>query len=447
MRADVTFKVQSSKGDAAASSSFLLRALGFLAVCLLLTASSHAAEPTPPPLPPSPLKVTVAPADAYPRVKSKYAGFDVDPVTQAVRAASREEESILFPRCGGPLEFQFTVTANGADRTVKFTGAITDYLGTELQKVAADVTAKDGTTATKNISVTPTEKHFGPFYLNGTWTEAGGTNKGEFSLAAGKANWRLVIEDFESVKYPEPGAPLENSATAKHRGQRGLIVRWPADATPAPAPAPGKKPALNNRSLPLDIVLAARPVKLGLWVKSAADAQLTVRLRDPGVDAQQRNNPDTWTVGPVEVPAGDWRYVEIPMPGFSRPQSLRKSANEPNGIVDYPLTLQSLELSAPPGSELFLDDLELWTQGERDGSLQVRAATDKPVGLLYRNDTLNLVLANAWLWGGPAKLAGTAALEDINGGKFPLPSPNATVDPGGEFVLAAPLTKDRKSVV
>ncbi|GDY20764.1 hypothetical protein LBMAG56_21100 [Verrucomicrobiota bacterium] len=407
---------------------------------LLFVSLLRAAEPTPPPLPPAPLKVTVAPADAYPRVKSKYAGFDVDPVTQAVRAASREEEAVLFPRCGGPLEFQFTVTANGADRTVKFTGAITDYFGAELQKVAANVTAKDGATATKNISVTPTEKHFGPFYLNGTWVEVGGANKGEFSLTAGQANWRLVIEDFESVKYPEPGAPLENSPAAKHRGQRGLIVRWPAEATPPPTPAPGKKPTLSNRSLPLDIVLAARPVKLGLWVKSAADAQITARLRDPGVDAQQRNNPDTWTVGPVEVPAGDWRYVEIPMPGFSRPQSLRKSANEPNGIVDYPLTLQSLELSAAPGSELFLDDLELWTQGERDGSLQVRAATDKPVGLLYRNDTLNLVLANAWLWGGPVKLAGTAALEDINGGKFPLPSPNATIDPGGEFVLAAPLT-------
>src|SRR6185503_16018872 len=81
-----------------------LRALGFLAVCILLAASSRAAEPVP--LPPAPLTVVAAPAGAYPRVKSKYSGFDVDPVTQAVRAASREEEAVLFPRCGGLLEFQ-----------------------------------------------------------------------------------------------------------------------------------------------------------------------------------------------------------------------------------------------------------------------------------------------------------------------------------------------------
>ena len=363
----------------------------------------------------------------------------MNPVTQAVRAVSRDEEAALFPRCGGPLEFKLTATAHGADRTARVTGTIIDYFGTELQKIALEIAVKSGTNDTRTVSVTPTEKHFGPFHFTGAWTEVGGTNRGEFSVAAGQANWHLVIEDFESVKYPEPGAPLENSALAKHRGQRGLIVRLPAPAAAAPAPAPGKKPAPNTRSLPLDLILAARPVKLGLWVKTPADAQITARLRDPGVDAQQRNNPDTWAVGPVEVPAGDWQYVELPMPGFSRPHALRKSANEPNGVVDYPLTLQSLEFSAAPGTEIFLDDLELWTQGEREGSLQLRAAGDKPVGLLYRNDTLNLVLANAWLWGAPAKLSGAAALEDIYGNPTPLPSVNATIEPGGEHVLAAPL--------
>ena len=71
--------------------------------------------------------------------------------------------------------------------------------------------------------------------------------------------------------------------------------------------------------LPLNIELPGRPVKIGFWAKAAGPVDVTMQFRDPGVEIRQSRFYDTWDVGPVTIEAGDWRYVEIPMPGYGRP--------------------------------------------------------------------------------------------------------------------------------
>ena len=56
-----------------------------------------------------------------------------------------------------------------------------------------------------------------------------------------------------------------------------------------------------------------------------------------------------------------------------------------------------------------IDDIAALSQGEREASLFVRAVSTKPTGLLYRNDSLNLAIANAWLWGKPVAVDFSAA--------------------------------------
>ena len=338
---------------------------------------------------------------------------------------TRKGETSTFPAAGKPIEFKLSAAAFGADKTFHFEASVRDYLGAELPKISVDVPVKAGENAAQSVSVNPTEKHFGPFYVNGTWSEVNGTAKDSFALTFAQANWHLVLEDFEQVRYPDPGGALENSALAKHRGDMGLIVR----------------PNGAKQNVPLGITLGARPSKIGLWMKSAAPVKASMRVRDPGINHMGSMRYDTWVVGPVDIPAGDWQYVEIPMPDYSAPKALRKSYCEPNGVVDYPLTLEELEFSGPAANDIFIDDLELWSQGEQIGSTFIRAASSKASSLLYRNDSVNVVVANPWLWGQPLNATFAAALMDVSGRAWPLvkEGTSATVPPGGEIVQACPV--------
>lgn len=412
---------------------------GCLLICALaaVVSAKPPAEPAPAP---AAVVVTAGPADVYPRVRSAFSGVDINFKTQQYAAVRRDEEAAILPDVGSELQFKLAVkSGDNADHTIRATGAIIDYMGAEIQKVSAQIQVKAGETAQQVFTIKPTEDQAGPFYLVGTWDEANGKNKGEFSGAAGQPNLKLVVEDFELVRYPARGGPLENSPLAKRRGEMGLLVRLqkPPEPVLLPGQRPPSKPLTPVTILPLNIELPGRPVKLGFWAKSDGPVGVTMQVRDPGVEVRQSRFYDTWDVGPVTIEAGDWHYVEIPMPGYGRPFAKRNPHREPNGIVDYPLTLIQLQFTSEVETQVMIDDIAALSQGEKEASLFVRAVSTKPTGLLYRNDSLNLAIANAWLWGKPVDVDFSAALLDINGKKWPLKSGKASVAPGAEQVQAA----------
>jgi hypothetical protein len=415
---------------------------GLLAACLLARIGVAAPKKpaAPPPAAPQAIEVTAGPADTYARVPSLFSGMDVNFKTQQYVGVRREEQAAILPDIGNDLQFKLAVKAtDNADHTIHAVGAIIDYQGVEIQKLAVDMAVKAGETAQQVFTIKPTEDHPGPFYLAGTWEETNGKNKGTFSGSAGQSNWKLIIEDFELVRYPKPGGPLENSPAAARRGDLGLIVRL--QNPPAPVLLPGQRPPAKPPTpvviLPLGIDLPGRPVKIGFWAKAAGPVDVSMQIRDPGVEVRQSRFYDTWDVGPVKIEPGDWHYVEIPMPGYGRPFAQRNPHRESNGVVDYPLSLMHLQFTSETETQLMVDDLTCHSQGEKDGSLFVRAVSTKPTGLLYRNDSLNLAIANAWLWGKPAEVDFTAALKDINGINHPLKTGKTSVAPGDERVMKA----------
>jgi hypothetical protein len=362
---------------------------------------------------------SVAFGESCPRIPFSFSGWRIHTGGGLEGVNNRKGETYIFPAAGKPIELKLAAGAFGSDKSVHFEATVRDYFGVELPKISADLAVKSGDSAAQSISINPSDKHAGPFYLSGTWSEVNGTNKETFSLTFAQANWHLVLEDFEQVRYPDPGGALENSAQAKHRGDIGLIVR----------------PNGAKQSVPLSLTLGARPSKIGMWVKSAAAAKASLRVRDPGINHMGGMRYDAWTVGPVEISAGDWQYVEIPMPDYSAAKAQRKSYCEPNGVVDYPLTLEEIEFAGPAGNDIFVDDVELWSQGEQVDSTFIRATSSKASSLLYRTDSVNVTFANAWLWGEPLKATCAAALMDVSGHAWPLIKEGTAIEipPGAEL--------------
>ena len=385
------------------------------------------------------LEVSVGFADTYAQVPFHFQGVKTDPETRKLIDWRDEARGVarVFPACGAELQFKLAAASFGKDREVRVSGKVTDYYGKEVRSVSVELQARDGVPESRLLRVSPPEEHEGPYYFRGEWSEVGGEGKGSFSLAAGQANRRCVVGDFELVRYPKSGGPLESSPQARHRGNMGLIARLIEHH-----PGPGRKPTDPQRrslDVPLGLQLPERPVKVGIWFKPSAEVQVTLRLRDPGVEINQGERPDFWAVGPISVPAGEWRYVEIPMPGFGKPKAEFHPYGEANGIIDYPLTIERVEIEGPAGAEVFLDDLEVWTQGARQGSVQFRAAFDKPGQLLYRTDTLKLAVTNQRLWGNPLPIEVTARLEDTGGQTWPLLKTSLDAAPGKECVAPAPV--------
>ncbi len=411
-----------------------------LALCGWLTSAVlSAAEPAAPaPAKPPPFTVTADVAAEYPRVPVQLTGVEVNPKTHEFWRVERKYGAPVLPPCGNPLRFVLSVTANAADTTVHFDGAVTDYRGTVLAKVACDVAAAQGQTASQTVEVKPGPETSGPFYLRAAWRAGAGGEAGTVTAAAGQANWHAVLDDYEEVLYPEPGGVLESSAAARHRGERGLLLRL----------LPGKEPKAQRgeradanadagirQAVPLNLELAGRPVKLGVWMKAAADVTVSLQLHDPGIEVRQSTQLDAWVVGPVPVAAGDWRYVELPMPGYGRPLAERQAYGEPNGVADYPLTAESLVVEGPSGTEVWLDDVDLWTEGEAADALAAHAGFEKPARLLYRDDRFSLVVANRWLWPPAADLSVSLGLRDIRGQTRALYAGKVTVAPGAELVV------------
>ena len=375
------------------------------------------------------LIASVATADIHKEVPFLYTGSKIHPNGIMEGITNRPGSSRVSGSCTAPIELKLTAAAFGKDRTVHVNATVADFNGAALPQINMDLPVKAGESIDKIIQIATTEKHFGPFYITGTWTEANSTNTDVFSEVVGSANWHSVIEDFEEVKYSVPGAALENSPIAKHSGEMGLIVR---PQLQAPSAAPSQT---ATTTIPIGSSLPGRPVKVGMWLKSAQPFQVRMQLRDPGVNHQGAMRYDTWNVGPVEVIAGDWHYVELPMPGYGAPKAQSKSFTETNGTIDYPLTLESISISGEPKIEVMVDDIEIWSQSEQMDSVVLRAYSSKPSGLLYRNDEVCISVANAWLWGKPLAIGYRAKLSDLFGRQYPLvENGNATVEPGGTHV-------------
>ncbi len=373
-------------------------------------------------------------------VPVSYTGSKIKPNSQPEGITARMSTARVFGACPQPLEFKLRAAALGKDRTIHFSGTVTDYRGATLPKLEIDVTAAAGQAAEKVVTLTVTETNAGPFYVTGTWTEVNSDNSDSVFDVIGHANWRMVLEDFEQVKFPDVGGALESSPLAKHSGELGVIVRpQPLKSAPgAPLIPPG---APSQTNIPLSLTLTGRPVKLGLWIKAPVAAQVRMQLRDPGINHMGEIRYDTWTVGPVDVSAGDWRYVELPMPDYSAPEARRSPSPESNGVVDYPLTLDHVTISGPTNAEILVDDIELWSQAEKTDSPIVRTYSNKPSGLLYRNDAIAVVISNAWLWGEALQVQFNAKLENLFGKQLPLISEGtATIPPGSRHVQRASVT-------
>ncbi len=385
--------------------------------------------------PPPPIVVTVLPGENHARVASLFEGIDLDAATQNVKNVRRTEEAYLTGSCADEIVVNASVTANAEDYTVHFEGIITDYEGAEIQKIALDVSAKVGASALAPIAFKPAANHAGPFYLTGKWSEKKGALKGEFALALGQANSKFVVEDFETIQYPDPNGPLTNTADAMHRGEFGLRITLPKTAAPLQNPTEEEKKIgpLARQSIPFNAELPGHPTKIGVWIKTAAPVRVSMKLHDPGIDARQQRWPDNWTVGPIVVTPGDWQYVTLPMPGYGKPKAQLKGHGDANGIVDYPLTLDHLEIAGAPETVVSMDDVEVWTQTNENQSISVRSESTKPLGLLNRNDAIKLVVGNAWLWK-EAQVSFKASLEDISGQNFSFAPGHATLAPGAEHI-------------
>ena len=197
--------------------------VGGVAATILAGAFAARAQDAKPPVPPPPsLLVAADAAEAYPRVPVAYQGIGFDPATLKSWDLRSQYGAALLPQCGADLTFAFRIVTNTMDRTVHVDGTVTDYRGTELQKVAFDIPVKAGETPSRPVTVKPTPAQIGPFYFRGTWKETAGPLQGTFAAEAGQANCRLVVQDYELVQYPQPGEPLESSTAAAHRGSMGL---------------------------------------------------------------------------------------------------------------------------------------------------------------------------------------------------------------------------------
>ena len=430
------------------SSSLMTCTCACALLALLLHGTAVGGENKQPPAPS--LVVEVGPAQSYPAVDTHFTGSRISADGRSAARMERRARSAIFPDPGKPLAFEVSATAHGGDRTVRVTGIVRDFSGKQLAEADCELKVKDGQTAVSKVEFTPTENDRGPFFFVGEWTEVGGEARGAIPagdpervlpVVVAMPNARFVIEDFECVRHAEPGAVVENSSAAKRGGRMGLALRPKVPATgPGSRPKEGEKPVARH-SLPLGRNLPGRPVRIGLWVNTSAPARLTLRLRDPGIDVQQSLRYDRWVVGPIAVAPGGWRYVAFPAPGYGLPEWQRTSKSRlGSGLVDYPLTAEALDVECDPGTTVMIDEVDVFTQMSRDEVIRMRAILDKPNGLLYRNDTIRVALANGWLWGPSQPLDYIASLFDIAGREWPLAKGTIDLPPGGEQVLEAKMT-------
>ena len=395
----------------------------------------HAEEKEPPP--PPPLEVTISASSEYQTVPVHFNGVDIAPDGRSLTAVKRSWQEALLPAPTSTLEIEIKVTAHGAKRSLTVSGKITDYEDKEISAPHSTLTIGPEETGLIKISIQPTEASQGPFLYRGQWQETGGAATGTLEAAFGYPNARLIMEDFEQVRYATPGGTVENSTTAKHGGKQGLVVRpagkaiWSLKIKEGDQELP---PALNH-ILPLNLDAPGRPVRFGIWAKTETETELIFNFRDPGTEFRQGIQFDHWKIGPLKLDPGDWRFIQFPAPGYGRPQANAKTSGEANGIVDYPLTIESIEVVSGEGSSVMLDELEAFTQIEKSEATRMRLVIEKPAGLLYQNDAVRLALSNGWLWGTPTTFTYSTSMVDISGKVIPLSKGSATLIPGNEEIV------------
>ena len=339
---------------------------------------------------------------------------------------------------GQPVLLPISVTATGSDGRVHVTGSVRDAADKQVTAVDLEI-ATDQDKGELQFEIKPDQDAKAPFTFIGTWKNAAGAiARGELPAGGPEKTWpiavaipsaRFPVEDFECVHYPDPNAPLENSASARHTGQMGMIVR-PQVPEKQPAPKEGEQP-VARQSLPVNRQVPGRPVRFGLWAKASAPVRVTLNLRDPGIEVSQSPRYDRWSIGPIEVQPGGWSQLVFPAPGYGPPKWQRTTRGRlGSGFVDYPLTVETIEIESGPGTEVMIDELDVFTQHAREGLVRMAPVLDKPAGLLYRNDVLRLAITSMWLWGKPIKAAYGASLLDIAGKEWPVCSGSIDLAPG-----------------
>ncbi len=409
----------------------------FSKLCLFVTflflPAIHAEEKEPPP----PVEVSISASAEYPTVPVHFNGVDIAPDGRSLKRVKWTWQEPLLPAPANPLTIEIKATAHGAKRNIEVAGKVTDYDGRQIVSSQPAIAIGPEQTGSIRISIQPTEKSQGPFFYRGRWQETGGKAKGTIESAFGYPNARLVMEDFEQFRHARPGGTVENSSAARHSGRQGLIVRPANKAKWVLKEKEGDKepqPAVNH-VLPFNLAAPGRPVRFGIWAKSAADAELSFNFRDPGTEYRQGIQFDRWKIGPLKLEAGSWQHIQFPSPGYGRPKAKAKTSGEANGVVDYPLTFESIEVVCGEGQSVMLDDLEVFTQIEKAKAIRMRLVIEKPTGLLYRNDAVRLALSNGWLWGKPETFSYSASMTDISGKVIPLSRGSAAPGPGSEELV------------
>lgn len=424
--------------------------LSLLMLAGLILAAAHTARAGEAAPEPPALEVRLAAGAAYPAVPARFNGIRVEEGGRASVPVQREFRAPVWGHGVAPVAVEFRALSRGEKRTVRFTGKITDYAGAELAPLDIRVDLEPGQEKVTPIEIQPGKSHQPPFYVRGEWGVVGGPEHGRLELRAGLANQRQNLYGFEEVRYLPGESALEQSPEARKAGRLGLKVTLPEAGQPAQAarkpkgnkkekPPEEGKALVSSVQVPLNLRMPGRAVKLGVQVKADQPVQLTLVLRDPGVEFKQTNAPDLWHVGPLEVAAGDWREIVLPVPDFGPPQAEVVSHGQANGVVDYPLEALHFILQGPPDAEVCIDEVGVWTQASREEALVLRVMSDKPSRLLYTHDTLALAVGYGWLDGLPAEANIRALLEDHAGARITLFEGRQSIPSGGEWYAELPI--------
>ena len=355
--------------------------------------------------------LTAEPAPGRQKVRVSFTGVKIFDEGRSYRNVAWSFAAPSPTDPGKPVTWQVVGRNHLLDGTCSFrvSYAVRDYIGAVVAEGEFTLDAAAGGQASRDIIAQPKPAHSGPFYVEATWQEAATAVSGIARGRQGRGNARRRMELFETVVWPEGHPNFSVVPEARRTERRGLRVALTAEENKPPA-----------AQFDLNRVLDGRPTALGIWIRGQGKpVRLFAHLRDRTDNVQQRDVWDSWTVGPVTVASRDWQFVQIPVPEFGRPK-VRESAKaieDHESMLDYPLTLAWLRLEADEEATVFVDDLSLSFHEEADRMVRVWSISDKISNLLYRNDRLDVALANADL-ANERELSYAIALELLGGSKL-----------------------------
>jgi len=391
--------------------------------------------------------LAATPAPGKPRIPVQFRGVQIFDQGRSYRDVAWSTAAPVADDWGKPLVWRLSArndlaAADAPACTFDLHYTVQDYADAAVAKGDLKLEAAAGASASQDVSVPVPADRVGPFYLRVEWKEAATGVSGVIHGQQGLGNARRRLEQFETVIWPEGHETFAIAPEAKRSERRGLRA-----ALKQPEPAPRQQgPSVPSARFTLDRPLDGRPAKLGLWMRGdGKPVRLFAQIRDRMDNVQQRDVWDTWTIGPIAITAGDWQLVEIPVPEFGRPRSrtAAKELDDHESLLDYPLTLEWLRIDCDEPATVFIDDLTLIYHADAAGpdaapTARVWNLSDKPSNVLYRNDRLDVAIANTDL-SRDRELSYSITLETLLGAKIAEDAGSVKIPAGGDVLRGVTL--------